>query len=612
MKLDDYRTQFRKNMMVMSRTANGNLDLSASATKADSMEAKSAEDAQKLALENTDKALEFLYNNREREFKSAKELEELILEAARITNHGIVKEGSLFRNGQDSTKYPYARIADLPMMWEWFINNFYWMLSSNLIEPERTAAMCEYIINVLGHFFSDGCGKISMLVSTYVFMREDLRCPKYTSREEFYRAAYRKEVPTLKVFLELPIDPEFRTFLAYYLTLCSSDYLEHYYIPQDPDTGGYVCYLIGNQAGLKDKILKEDLESFYKEHGDVEITFDCENLQWIDLEGLEFFEKLRTDGRHFVLQDVNADCTVIFKVKGLEDCLAKKDKLPQIDLSQCEKLNEGANGVIYKVSDEIVAKTFKNDPNYFDIVRQRLMLRNALICGVPAPISFGYALYNDQIVTLMEMIHSQSLIQIFASSNDIDKYVIAYAQFVKQLHEIRDEKKLTKFMRDLIGQEILEKSDRCDRVLPDEYKGRARKFFETMDEPECLVHGDIQPNNIMFSNEEMLFIDFDSFSTGKSIYDLGGLYRTLLCNENLGVSNLNAFLKIPFDQCRRIWEMFVDEYYKDLDDQTKAKKIAQAEMFGTVLTLAKHIKNKADDELINRWVSRLENLEDKI
>lgn len=45
MTLNDYREQFRRNLMVMSRTANGRLDLSASATKADSMAAGSAGEA---------------------------------------------------------------------------------------------------------------------------------------------------------------------------------------------------------------------------------------------------------------------------------------------------------------------------------------------------------------------------------------------------------------------------------------------------------------------------------------------------------------------------------------------------------------------------------------
>ena len=74
MTLNDYREEFRRNMMIMSRTANGKLDLSASATKADSMAAASAEDARDRALENTNRALEFLFDNRKRKFKSADEL----------------------------------------------------------------------------------------------------------------------------------------------------------------------------------------------------------------------------------------------------------------------------------------------------------------------------------------------------------------------------------------------------------------------------------------------------------------------------------------------------------------------------------------------------------
>ena len=105
MELNDYREQFRRNMMVMSRTANGRLDLSASASKADSMAAGSAEAARDKALENTDRALEFLFDNRRRKFRSAAELEMLLLEVAEITNKGIVKEGRLFRSGEDSAKY---------------------------------------------------------------------------------------------------------------------------------------------------------------------------------------------------------------------------------------------------------------------------------------------------------------------------------------------------------------------------------------------------------------------------------------------------------------------------------------------------------------------------
>ena len=608
MTLNDYRGQFRKNMMVMSRTANGKLDVSASSTKIDSMAADSAADARNLAFRNTERAIGFLYDNRRHNFRSVKELEAFMLETAEITNKGIVKEGCLFRSGEDSSRFNYARIKDLPFMWDWFMRGFYWLLTSQCFEVEEIAAFCEYVINIVGHFFSDGCGKISMLISTYLFMRYDMPCPEYSSRDEYYSAASRGKIPTKRDFFLLPADPEFRKFLRYYLSLCSGKGLRFSIEMENAEDDSYVCYLAGQLTGERNDIFRQDIECFFKKYGDVRVIFDCSTLTWIDMEGIRVFADLKTSGRRFVLKNLNADCTVLFSVEGFEAYLEENDRLPEIDLSRCEKLNEGANGVIYRVSDELAAKTFKDKPDYFDIVSRRIALKNALICGIPAPLSFGYAVFDGKIVTLMELIHARSLMQIIASEENSEAYIIRYAQFVRQLHEIRDENKLEKFMRDLFGREILSKADRCDCVLQEEYRGRAREIIEAVDEPECRVHGDIQPNNIMVSGDEMLFIDFDSFSTGKAVYDLGGLCRTLLCNPDKGISDINSFLGLPVEKCRGIWEMFTAEYYKDEQEEIIRKKVFQAKLIGTVLALAKLIKNEADPGLVSRWASELERL----
>ena len=309
-----------------------------------------------------------------------------------------------------------------------------------------------------------------------------------------------------------------------------------------------------------------------------------------------------------MLRNLNPDILVLFKVEGFEDCLEKGEKLPTIDLSGCPKINEGAEGIIYKVSDEVVAKTFKEEPDYYDIVKRRIAQKNALIAGVPAPFSFGYAEYEGKIVTLMELINAKSLLQIFSAEEDSDEYIVRYAQFVRQLHEIRDEEKLKYFERDLLGREILGKADRCDAVLKEECRGRARKIIEAVDEPECLVHGDIHPNNIMVSGDEMMFIDFDSFSTGKAAYDLGTVYRALLCDVKEEDTGYNAFLKLPVDKCRKIWDVFFREYYKDEKDETVREKVAVERLIGTVLTLARLIRIQAGPELISKWAAESEKL----
>ena len=579
MTLNDYREQFKKNTMIMPRAAD-------------------------YAPENTDRALRYLYDNRGRNFRSAKELEELLLETAVITNKGTAWEGCLFREEEEEGS-GLVQAGDTPAIWDRFLNIFYWMLSSQCFEVEELAAFIEYVINA-AQFFPAGCGKIAMLMSTYVFMRFGLPCPVYTSEDEYCRIAAREQSLTAGDMHQLLADPEFWDFVSYYLSLCPSRDLTYDNYVEKLDDGSYVCHLTGKLTGVRDRIFRQNAMAFYEKYGDVPVVFDCSTLAWIDMEGISVLADLREAGKQFTLRNLNADCMVLFKVEGFDDHMEGADKLPKIDLSGCEKINEGADGIIYRLSDELVAKTFKNEPDYYDIVKRRIAQKNALIAGVPAPFSFGYAEYDGQIATLMELIHSRSLLQVIATEEDIDDYILRYARFVRQLHEIRDEEKLGNFDRNLLGEEILGKADRCDPFLKEKYRGMARKIVEAIDEPECLVHGDIHPNNIMVSGDEMLFIDFDSFSTGKGIYDLGTLYRTLLYNGSKDGSDINTFLKIPMNKCRKIWGMFFEEYYKDEQDETVWEKASEAKLIATVFALASFIKYKEAPEVISEWAAVLE------
>ena len=72
MTLNDYLTQFKKNMQVMS----------------------GREDTPELVSDYTEQALRYMFDNRRRNFKSAKELGELLLETEEITRSGAVRKES--------------------------------------------------------------------------------------------------------------------------------------------------------------------------------------------------------------------------------------------------------------------------------------------------------------------------------------------------------------------------------------------------------------------------------------------------------------------------------------------------------------------------------------
>ena len=196
--------------------------------------------------------------------------------------------------------------------------------------------------------------------------------------------------------------------------------------------------------------------------------------------------------------------------------------------------------------------------------------------------------------------------KIISREENPDEYIIRYAKMIKDLHGFQDNNNhLTNYIQNQFEEEILDKAGRIDKYLPEKYKGSVQKIIEAIDEPACLVHGDIQPNNIMVSKDEMLFIDFDSFSSGRAVYDLGGLYRTLFGSIIDNDREYSHFLNCPISFCKRIWDVFIDEYYRDAKAEIRQKNILIAKMIGIVLRFAKLIKNEAASEILREQADEL-------
>lgn len=606
MNLNDYKEQYKRNLQIMSRTANGNLDVTASTTKKDSMAITNGEEAKNIVLENVDRAIEFLFENRDRKLTSAKDLENLILKTAQIINNGIVKEDKLFRSGEDSIKYPYARIKDIPLIWNWFIHIFYCVVKTRCFDAVEIAAFAEYVINEIGHFFSDGCGKISMLISMYIFMCNNLPCAQYTSREEYYQFCNRSSIPTVSELRGFFADREFKNFLSYYRNIHptkDNEFFSHYELQSD---GTYLCRLEGWLTQHNCRVFLKSINSFYKKHGQFPAVFECSRILGIDLNGIQIFKNFKALGKQFVLKNLNVDCMVLFITEGLGENVDRRNAIPKLDLTKCTIIGEGQNGIIYRVTDDTVAKVYKGEPNYNQIIRGRLAMKNALICGIPVPISLGYAECDGKIATLMELIQAESLMKIISREENPDEYIIRYAKMIKDLHGFQDNNNhLTNYIQNQLEEEILDKAGRIDKYLPEKYKGSVQKIIEAIDEPACLVHGDIQPNNIMVSKDEMLFIDFDSFSSGRAVYDLGGLYRTLFGSIIDNDREYSHFLNCPISFCKRIWDVFIDEYYRDAKAEIRQKNILIAKMIGIVLRFAKLIKNEAASEILREQADEL-------
>jgi hypothetical protein len=216
-----YLRQAQENLQATSRTANGNVDTSASADKAGKMQA-SGDEAAELANRNFDGVMQTLYANRHRDFGSAQELRAFIEQQAADINKGITKEGVLLRAGEDSPKYPYTKVKDLPKATDQFYGELFKRLNDPRQDPKELAAWIEYRMDLTDHLFADGCGKTSKAISAWSLMRKGEPLPDYGSRDAYFDLARPKEerrIPTQVRGLDTPTsaDPQFMRWYSKYM-----------------------------------------------------------------------------------------------------------------------------------------------------------------------------------------------------------------------------------------------------------------------------------------------------------------------------------------------------------------------------------------------------------
>ena len=157
MELSTYLDQAMSNLLKMSRTACGVVDVSASTNKKDYMAIESGKEAERYAQANFREAIRMCYDHRKDSYETPQELRAFLESVAVRINRGIVRDGVFFRI-ENSEKYSYVRAEEIPEEVDWFFRKLYGRLKA---DPVETAAFCEFCINLTGHYLADGCGKFS-------------------------------------------------------------------------------------------------------------------------------------------------------------------------------------------------------------------------------------------------------------------------------------------------------------------------------------------------------------------------------------------------------------------------------------------------------------------
>lgn len=217
-RMDYYQRASERNLMRLSRTARGIVDTSASAGKAGQMRADlTAETAARRAGENFRDALRLAFDRRDDAFARPEDVRDFVETIARTINRGITSEASPLLRSEDSVKHPeYTAVADLSAAFTQFCEELHLRLADPGQDPVELAAWTDYRINMSDHFLTDGCGKTSLAISSWIMMRAGRRVPAYPPRDQFYaHAPKRRRDPSVPD----QADPQFAEYLDYFRTL---------------------------------------------------------------------------------------------------------------------------------------------------------------------------------------------------------------------------------------------------------------------------------------------------------------------------------------------------------------------------------------------------------
>jgi len=222
----EYLDKFLRSIKNTSRTFEGELNVSASKDKSRLVNSLiSKEDLVKITKNNVVKAFDFAYDNKNLLLSSPQALKDFIDRVARIVNRGIINdEQFIIRSRSNSHKYFYVNTKYVIKFYKSFVSQVYKKLNNPEISPVDLAAWIEWNIDFCGHIFSDGCGRIAKVLSTWLLLRTNSDLPDYGNGQdglETVRESYRKRFAIQSVIrLQIPTNTKiFNNFLRYYRRL---------------------------------------------------------------------------------------------------------------------------------------------------------------------------------------------------------------------------------------------------------------------------------------------------------------------------------------------------------------------------------------------------------
>lgn len=289
------------------------------------------------------------------------------------------------------------------------------------------------------------------------------------------------------------------------------------------------------------------------------IVLDIEKLEYISSAGLRVVLKLKKRNNNTKIINASQSVYEILDMTGFTQMLDVHKAFKTISVKGCEVIGQGANGLVYRIDDETIVKTFMDENALQDIERERELARTAFVLGVPTAISYDVVKIEDGgYGSVYELLKATNFAKLLASGKkSLDEIVEMSVDLLKTMHSKEVEPSSMPSMRE----RGIQWADFLKGHIPADQYERLKRLMKNIPEDNHMLHGDFHLKNIMYQDGEALLIDMDTICHGHPIFEFASIYNAYCGFSDVDHNQVKEFLGIPYDQSTEIWEKTLNLYF---------------------------------------------------
>ncbi len=353
------------------------------------------------------------------------------------------------------------------------------------------------------------------------------------------------------------------------------------------ESGALTLYPVGQINTANAEAIEREITALRNEHPHTALVLDCENVTLITSSGLRIVLRLAKVEKNLQIINVSSEIYDVFDMTGIAEIVPVRKAYRKLDITGCEVIGEGSNGIVYRYSEDTIVKVYKNNDALAEITRERELARTALIMGVNTAIPYDVVKVGDKYGSVFELLSAKSISSLIRDdAANRDRFIKIFADMLKEIHHTHVKPGLLPKVKET----YLKYADFLkDHIDPDHVR-KLHDLIDAVPDSDMMIHGDYHTNNVHYANNEAILIDMDTLATGDPIFEFASVFLAYKGFNELNPKDSSIFLKLEKDLCARIYDELLRQYFVGMDGTAIAKLDQRIRLLGYARLLRRTIR----------------------